>query len=104
VAYYFNSVSLVSPLANMATIPQLYLLMPTGYLMWLTDAVKPEYAPYVGEVAQGLAKGYMATERFFANIPMGSFDVNVGSKYYLYSYYSLLLLSTEIYRKKMAKK
>ena len=91
VAYYFNQISLIAPLANLFVVPLIGIIVTFGFVTCLISLISGFLTSVIGKI-NGLCIDFLLKEaEFFASFPFSSLKVITPSFLFLAGFYLVIL-------------
>ncbi|MCM8791013.1 MAG: DNA internalization-related competence protein ComEC/Rec2 [Candidatus Omnitrophica bacterium] len=92
VAKYFNILSPISVLVNLAVIPLIFVLIVSAFLFLVAAPISVVLASLFASALEALARILFSVNDFFAGLPVAHFRVPAPTGWIIVSYYTILLL------------
>lgn len=90
IAYYFNQISLVAPLANIFVVPLVGIIVTLGFSTCIISLVSSFFAGLIGGVNSLCILFLIKEAKFFASLPLASIKVMTPSVLFLVVFYSII--------------
>ncbi|MCK4532926.1 ComEC/Rec2 family competence protein, partial [bacterium] len=91
IAYYFNQISLIAPLANIFVVPLVGIIVTLGFSTCIISLVSSFFAGLIGGVNSLCILFLIKEAEFFASLPLASVKVSTPSILFLVVFYSIIL-------------